>query len=92
MVLETGDQSARVGLYPPRDGGGALTKERQTGTVALDGVKWAKPTEGPIKGKVPTKVSQILECRRRGLCRADRQGRQHLAAAAGAGNLRRAWW
>ena len=24
-------------------------------------MKWAKPTEGPIKGKVPTKVSQILE-------------------------------
>jgi len=61
VVLETGDQSARVGLYPPRDGGGALTKERPTGTVALDGVKWAKPTEGPIKGRVPTKVSQILE-------------------------------
>ena len=89
VVLETGDQSARVGLYPARDGGGALTKERQTGTVPLDGVKWAKPTEGPIKGKVPTKVSQILERRRRGLCRSDQQGRQHLAAAAGAGNLRR---
>ncbi len=29
------------------------------------------------------------QCRRRGLCRAARQGRQHLAAAAGAGNLRR---
>ena len=61
MVLETSDQSARIGLYPPRDGGGALTKERQTGIVPLDGVKWAKPTEGPIKGRVPTKVSQMLE-------------------------------
>ena len=61
VVLETGDQSARIGLYPARDGGGALTKERQTGTVPLDGVKWAKPTEGPIKGKVPTKVSQMLD-------------------------------
>src|SRR3954454_7704809 len=35
VVLETGDQSARVGLYPGRDGGGVLSKERQTGTVAL---------------------------------------------------------
>ena len=61
VVLETGDQSARIGLYPPRDPGGALTKERQTGTVPLEGVKWAKPTEGPIKGKVPAKVSQILD-------------------------------
>jgi penicillin-binding protein 1A len=61
VVLETGDQSARVGLYPARDPGGALTKERQTGTVPLEGVKWAKPTEGPIKGRVPAKVSQILD-------------------------------
>jgi penicillin-binding protein 1A len=61
VVLETGDQSARIGLYPARDPGGALTKERQTGTIPLDGVKWAKPTEGPIKGKVPAKVSQILD-------------------------------
>jgi penicillin-binding protein 1A len=60
VVLETADLSARVGLYPSRDGGGALSKERPTGTVSLDGVKWAKPTEGPIKGKTPTKVSQIL--------------------------------
>ena len=61
VVLETGDQSARVGLYPARDPGGALTKERQTGIVPLEGVKWAKPTEGPIKGRVPAKVGQLLE-------------------------------
>jgi penicillin-binding protein 1A len=61
VVLETSDQSARVGLYPSRDGGGALTKERPTGIVPLDGVKWAKATEGPLKGKVPAKVSQVLE-------------------------------
>jgi penicillin-binding protein 1A len=61
VVLETADQSARIGLYPSRDGGGVLTKERQTGIVPLDGVKWAKPTEGPIKNKVPAKVSQVLD-------------------------------
>ena len=61
VVLETTDQSARIGLYPARDPGGALTKERQTGIVPLEGVKWAKPTEGPIKGKVPAKVGQLLE-------------------------------
>ena len=27
----------------------------------LDGVKWAKQTSGPLKGKVPVKVSQVLE-------------------------------
>ena len=61
VVLETGDQSARVGLYPARDAGGSLTKDRPTGIVPLDGVKWAKPTEGPIRGRVPAKVSQILD-------------------------------
>ena len=61
VVLETGDQSARVGLYPSREPGGALTKERQVGIVPLDAVKWAKAAEGPQKGKVPAKVSQVLE-------------------------------
>lgn len=61
VVLETGDQSARIGLYPAREPGGALVKERQVGIVPLDGVKWAKATEGPQRGKVPAKVSQVLE-------------------------------
>jgi penicillin-binding protein 1A len=61
VVLETGDQSARIGLYPAREPGGALVKERQVGIVPLDAVKWAKPVDGPQKGKVPAKVSQILE-------------------------------
>jgi len=61
VVLETGDQSARIGLYPQREPGGALTKERQVGIVGLDGVKWAKAAEGPTRGRVPTKVSQVLE-------------------------------
>jgi penicillin-binding protein 1A len=60
VVLETSDQSARVGLYPARDPGGALTKERQVGIINLDGVKWAKATEGPLRGKTPTKVDQVL--------------------------------
>jgi penicillin-binding protein 1A len=61
VVLETGDQSARIGLYPAREPGGGLTKERQVGIVALDGVKWAKAAEGPTRGRVPTRVSQVLE-------------------------------
>ena len=61
VVLEASDASARVGFQPGREPGGAISKERETGMVALEGVKWAKPTSGPIKGKVPTKVSQVLE-------------------------------
>jgi penicillin-binding protein 1A len=54
VVLEADDASARVGLQPGREPGGALSKERETGTIALEGVKWAK------RGKAPTKVSQVL--------------------------------
>jgi len=60
VVLETGDQAARIGLQPPRDPSGAVVKERETGTIPLEGMKWAKPTSGPTKGKTPTKVSQVL--------------------------------
>ncbi len=61
VVLDTGDQSARVGLYPSREPGGALTKDRETGIVPIDGVKWAKAAEGPQRGRVPSKVAQVLE-------------------------------
>src|SRR3954468_25034172 len=57
VVLESTDQPAPIGLYPARDPGGSLTKERETGLIQLDGIKWAKPTEGPLKGRVPAKVT-----------------------------------
>jgi len=60
VVLETSDQSARIGFQPGRELGGAVSKDRQTGLITLDGVKWAKPTAGPARGKTPTAVSQIL--------------------------------
>ena len=50
------DQSARIGLQPGREPGGAISKERDVGIVPLDGVKWAK-----IKGRAPAKVNQVLE-------------------------------
>ena len=61
VVLEVSDQSARVGFQPAREPGGAVGKDRETGTVTLEGVKWAKAASGPLKGKAPTKVSQVLE-------------------------------
>src|SRR5580704_5424613 len=61
VVTETGDQAARIGFQPAHEPGGGVVKERQIGSVALEGVKWAKPTSGPIRGKTPTKVSQVLE-------------------------------
>ena len=61
VVLESSDASARVGLQPPRDPGGGVSKAREIGTVPLEGVKWAKPVNGPLWGKTPGKVSQVLE-------------------------------
>lgn len=61
VVLEVTDQQVRIGFQPGREPGGALSKERETGVIPLDGAKWAKPTFGPIRGKVPTKMSQVVE-------------------------------
>jgi penicillin-binding protein 1A len=55
VVLETTDQSARIGLQPSREPGGFVSKEREIGVVPLEGVKWAK-----TKGRTPSKVSQVL--------------------------------
>src|ERR1700756_3918343 len=60
VVLETSDQSARVGFQPTRELGGAVNKQRETGIVTLDGVKWAKAVTGSAKGRTPTAVSQVL--------------------------------
>ncbi len=60
VVLETSDQSARIGFQPGRELGGAVLKDRQTGNITLEGVKWAKAASGPTRFKTPTTVSQVL--------------------------------
>jgi penicillin-binding protein 1A len=60
VVLETSDQSARIGFQPGRELGGAVLKDRQTGNITLEGVRWAKAASGPTRGKTPTSVSQVL--------------------------------
>jgi penicillin-binding protein 1A len=61
VVLETSDQTARVGLQPAREPGGAVSRDRLVGIVPLDGLKWARPLSGPNKGKAVAKTSQVLE-------------------------------
>jgi penicillin-binding protein 1A len=61
VVLEVTDQAARIGFQPAREPGGGLVKEREHGTIHLEGVRWAKPASGPARGRVPTKVSQVLD-------------------------------
>src|ERR1700761_2047941 len=60
VFLDTSDQWARIGFQPSRELGGAVSKERQTGIITLEGIKWAKPVAGPMKGRTPTSVSQVL--------------------------------
>jgi penicillin-binding protein 1A len=60
VVLEISEQSARIGFQPARELGGAVMKDRQTGNITLDGVRWAKAVSGPTRGKTPTAVSQVL--------------------------------
>src|SRR3954453_15372964 len=58
VVLETNDQSARIGLQPGRDPGGAVSKDRLIGNIPVEGVKWAKPATG--NRATPAKVTQVL--------------------------------
>jgi len=56
VVLESGDQTAKIGFQPAREPGGAVVTARQYGLVPLDGVKWAR-----VSGKAPQRVSQVLQ-------------------------------
>jgi penicillin-binding protein 1A len=60
VVLETSDQSARIGFQPGRELGGAVSKTRETGLISLEGVRWAKAASGPTRFKTPTNVGQVL--------------------------------
>jgi penicillin-binding protein 1A len=60
VVLESSDQSARIGFQPARELGGAVAKERQTGLITLEGVRWTKLAAAQVKGKTPAGVSRVL--------------------------------
>src|SRR4249920_2747388 len=55
VVLEVGDQSARIGLQPGREPGGYVSKERAVGILPLDGMKWAR-----TGGKPVAKANQVV--------------------------------
>ena len=94
VVLETSDQSARIGFQPGRELGGAVLKDRQTGMITLEGVQMGQgrrrtdarqDADGGFAGSKP---------RRRDLCRSvDCQGRHPgrgpIPVAAIAGGFRR---
>lgn len=61
IVLDSGDNSARIGLQPALDKFGLISRERPTASITLDGVKWARWSNGPLRGRAVGKVSQILK-------------------------------
>jgi penicillin-binding protein 1A len=60
VVLEVSDQAARIGLQPAREPGGGVSKDRQIGSIPIEGVKWAKAASGPDRNKTPARVGQVL--------------------------------
>jgi penicillin-binding protein 1A len=42
VVLEVGRTEARIGLQPSRDPAGQVVRERETGTIGAEGVKWTR--------------------------------------------------
>ncbi|MDB5509947.1 MAG: penicillin-binding protein family [Hyphomicrobiales bacterium] len=42
VVLEVGDSSARIGIQPPRERSGEVSRERVTGTLPAEGVRWTR--------------------------------------------------
>src|SRR5690606_31100998 len=42
VVLEVANGRARIGLQPRREASGQISKDRETGVIAADGVKWTR--------------------------------------------------
>ncbi len=60
VVLGVGEEEATVGLQPRRLPSGTLSGERETATVGLDAVKWAKWATGSQRGRAIGAVNQVL--------------------------------
>ena len=44
VVLDAADTGARIGLQPSRERSGEVSRERETGTLSPDGIKWTRKT------------------------------------------------
>jgi penicillin-binding protein 1A len=42
VVLDSADDQARIGLQGPKEKSGAVSRERETGMVTRDGIKWTR--------------------------------------------------
>jgi penicillin-binding protein 1A len=62
VVLEANKDKAVIGLRPPRTPTGELAKERETGEIRFDDVKWARPklAKGGFGGE-PKGVTDVIK-------------------------------
>ena len=61
VVLDAAKDKATIGLRPGRDPQGVLVKERETGVIPYEEVKWARPKVGASFGGTPASVSAVLK-------------------------------
>jgi penicillin-binding protein 1A len=62
VVLEVSKDKAVVGIRPRRDSAGKLLKERETGVIPFEEVKWARPKLKPRGlGAAPGSVNAVLK-------------------------------
>ena len=62
VVLDVSDKGVEIGLQPGREPGGALSKERETGTIPPSGMKWAKwvSSKKPDGAKGPVAAGDVV--------------------------------
>jgi penicillin-binding protein 1A len=61
VVLSVDRNEAKIGLQPPHDAAGKVVAERETGTIPLDGLKWAKWASGKKRGVAVHSADQVLD-------------------------------
>ena len=61
VVLEVSKDKAMVGLRPGRTSAGQLVKERETGVIPFEEVKWARPKLARGLGGTPGSVNAVLK-------------------------------
>ena len=89
VVLETGDQAARIGLQPAREPGGAVVRDRQIGIIPSTASNGRRP---PSAKRAAQAVTQVLDPGDVDLCRAARRARTASTGCARFPRCPAPWW
>jgi penicillin-binding protein 1A len=61
VVLSVDREGAKIGLQPPHNAAGKVVAKRVTGTIPLEGLKWAKWATGKRRGLAVRSADQVLD-------------------------------